>query len=125
MGTGLNAGARYAQEAIANLRTFTGLEVSPATDLFRVTQSMGDVLAYSGAMRRLAVELGKIASDLRLLSMGPRAGLAEIALPAVQPGSSIMPGKVNPSVPEMVNQVCLQVGGCDHTIAAACEACQL
>ena len=125
VGTGLNAGARYAQEAIANLRTFTGLEVSPATDLFRVTQSMGDVLAYSGAMRRLAVELGKIASDLRLLSMGPRAGLAEIALPAVQPGSSIMPGKVNPSVPEMVNQVCLQVGGCDHTIAAACEAGQL
>ena len=78
---------------------------------------MGDVLAYSGAMRRLAVELGKIASDLRLLSMGPRAGLAEIALPAVQPGSSIMPGKVNPSVPEMVNQVCFQVIGCDTTIA--------
>ena len=74
---------------------------------------MGDVLAYSGAMRRLAVELGKIASDLRLLSMGPRAGIAEIALPAVQPGSSIMPGKVNPSVPEMVNQVCFQVIGCD------------
>ena len=78
---------------------------------------MGDVLAYSGAMRRLAVEVGKIASDLRLLSMGPRAGLAEIALPAVQPGSSIMPGKVNPSVPEMVNQVCFQVMGCDATVA--------
>ena len=95
---------------------------TPASNLFRVTQSMGDVLAYSGAMRRLAVELGKIASDLRLLSMGPRAGLAEIALPAVQPGSSIMPGKVNPSVPEMVNQVCFQVIGCDTTIAMACEA---
>ena len=76
---------------------------------------MGDVLAYSGAMRRLAVELSKVASDLRLLSMGPRAGLSEIALPAVQPGSSIMPGKVNPSVPEMVNQVCFQVIGCDMT----------
>jgi aspartate ammonia-lyase len=76
-------------------------------------------------MRRLAVELGKIASDLRLLSMGPRAGLAEIALPAVQPGSSIMPGKVNPSIPEMVNQVCYQVRGCDATVAAACEAGQL
>src|SRR5216110_2034755 len=86
---------------------------------------MGDVLAYSSAMRRLAVETGKIASDIRLLSMGPRAGLSEIALPAVQPGSSIMPGKVNPSVPEMVNQVCFQVLGCDQTVAIACEAGQL
>src|SRR5262252_4969207 len=76
-------------------------------------------------MRRLAVELGKVASDLRLLSMGPRAGLSEILLPAVQPGSSIMPGKVNPSVPEMVNQVCFQVIGCDQTVALACEAGQL
>jgi aspartate ammonia-lyase len=83
------------------------------------------VLAYSGAMRRLAIELGKIASDLRLLSMGPRAGLSEITLPAVQPGSSIMPGKVNPSVAEMVNQVCFQVIGCDTTVALACEAGQL
>jgi aspartate ammonia-lyase len=76
-------------------------------------------------MRRLAVEVGKVASDLRLLSMGPRAGLSEIALPAVQPGSSIMPGKVNPSVAEMVNQVCFQVMGCDTTVAIACEAGQL
>jgi aspartate ammonia-lyase len=86
---------------------------------------MGDVLAYSGAMRRLAVELGKVASDLRLLSMGPRAGLGEIALPAVQPGSSIMPGKVNPSVPEMVNMVCFQAIGCDTTVCIAAEAGQL
>jgi aspartate ammonia-lyase len=86
---------------------------------------MGDVLAYSGAMRRLAVELAKVASDLRLLSMGPRAGIAEIALPSVQPGSSIMPGKVNPSIPEMVNQVCFQVIGCDTTICTAAEAGQL
>src|SRR6266436_10288013 len=86
---------------------------------------MGDVLAYTGALRRLAVEVNKIASDLRLLSMGPRAGIAEIALPAVQPGSSIMPGKINPSVPEMVNQVCFQVMGCDTTIMLACEAGQL
>jgi aspartate ammonia-lyase len=71
------------------------------------------------------MEVGKIASDLRLLSMGPRAGIAEIALPAVQPGSSIMPGKVNPSIPEMVNQVCFQVLGCDATITAAAEAGQL
>jgi aspartate ammonia-lyase len=76
-------------------------------------------------MRRLAVELGKVASDLRLLSMGPRAGIAEIALPAVQPGSSIMPGKVNPSVAEMANQVCFQVIGCDTTIMMACEGGQL
>jgi aspartate ammonia-lyase len=86
---------------------------------------MGDVLSWSGAVRRLAVEVGKIASDLRLLSMGPRAGLSEIALPAVQPGSSIMPGKVNPSIPEMVNQVCFQVIGCDATICVAAEAGQL
>src|SRR6202008_587593 len=79
----------------------------------------------AGAMRRLAIEVGKVANALRLLSMGPRAGLAEISLPAVQPGSSIMPGKVNPSVPEMVNQVCFQVMGCDATIALACEAGQL
>ena len=99
--------------------------VRPAVNRFRVTQSMGDVLGYSGALRRLASEVGKIASDLRLLSMGPRAGIAEIRLPAVQPGSSIMPGKVNPSVPEMVNQVCFQVFGCDATILAAAEAGQL
>jgi aspartate ammonia-lyase len=125
IGTGLNAGDDYRRLVVANLARYTALPLLPATNLFRVTQSMGDVLAYSGAMRRLAVELGKVASDLRLLSMGPRAGLAEIALPAVQPGSSIMPGKVNPSVPEMVNQVCFQVMGCDQTIALACEAGQL
>src|SRR5204863_7464351 len=110
---------------VDNLARDTGLTLTPASNLFRVTQSMGDVLAHSSAMRRLAVEVGKVASDLRLLSMGPRAGLSEIALPAVQPGSSIMPGKVNPSVPEMMNQVCFQVMGCDATIAMACEAGQL
>jgi aspartate ammonia-lyase len=86
---------------------------------------MGDVLAFSAALRRLAVEVNKVASDLRLLSSGPRAGLAEVRLPAVQPGSSIMPGKVNPSVPEMVNQVCFQVYGCDAAILAASDAGQL
>jgi aspartate ammonia-lyase len=86
---------------------------------------MGDVVAVSGAVRRLAIEAGKVASDLRLLASGPRGGLAEIVLPAVQPGSSIMPGKVNPSVPEMVNQVCYQVLGCDTTVATAAEAGQL
>ena len=125
VGTGLNAGDEYRRLIVDNLSRYTGLALKPALNLFRVTQSMGDVLAYSGAMRRLAVELGKVASDLRLLSMGPRAGLAEITLPAVQPGSSIMPGKVNPSVPEMVNQVCFQVMGCDTTIMMGCEAGQL
>ena len=125
VGTGLNAGEEYTTQAIRNLSRATGLRLKPAANRFRVTQSMGDVLAYSGAMRRLAMELGKVASDLRLLSMGPRAGVAEIVLPAVQPGSSIMPGKVNPSVPEMVNQVCYQVMGCDVTIAAASDAGQL
>ena len=125
VGTGLNAGDEYRTLVVANLARYTSLPLTPATNLFRVTQSMGDVLAYSGAMRRLAVEVGKVANDLRLLSMGPRAGISEILLPAVQPGSSIMPGKVNPSVPEMVNQVCFQVIGCDQTIALACEAGQL
>jgi aspartate ammonia-lyase len=125
VGTGLNAGDEYRRRMIANLSRYTNLPLRPAANLFRVTQSMGDVLAYSSAMRRLAVEISKIASDLRLLSMGPRAGLSEIALPAVQPGSSIMPGKVNPSVPEMVNQVCFQVMGCDATVAIACESGQL
>jgi len=125
VGTGLNAGNDYRRLVVQNLARYTHLPLTPAVNLFRITQSMGDVLAYSSGMRRLAIEVGKIASDLRLLSMGPRAGLSEIALPAVQPGSSIMPGKVNPSVPEMVNQVCFQVMGCDTTVAMACEAGQL
>jgi aspartate ammonia-lyase len=125
VGTGLNAGDDYAEHAIANLAKMTGLPLRPAADRFRVTQSMGDVLAVSGSLRRLAVEVGKVASDLRLLSMGPRAGIAEIQLPPVQPGSSIMPGKVNPSVPEMVNQVCFQVLGCDATVLAASDHGQL
>ena len=125
VGTGLNAGEEFRRLVVGYLARDTTLPVTPAINLFRVTQSMGDVVAYSGAMRRLAVELGKVASDLRLLSMGPRAGLSEITLPAVQPGSSFMPGKVNPSVPEMVNQVCFQVSGCDMTIAMAAEAGQL
>jgi aspartate ammonia-lyase len=125
VGTGLNAGDEYAGRAVANLEAYTQTPVRAAVNRFRVTQSMGDVLAFSAALRRLAVEVNKIASDLRLLSSGPRAGLAEVRLPAVQPGSSIMPGKVNPSVPEMVNQVCFQVYGCDAAILAAADAGQL
>jgi aspartate ammonia-lyase len=125
VGTGLNAGDDYTRLAVQRLSDLTRLDLKASKNPFRVTQSMGDVLAYSGAVRRLSVELSKVASDLRLLSMGPRAGLSEIRLPAVQPGSSIMPGKVNPSVPEMVNQVCFQVIGCDATVCAASEAGQL
>src|SRR5205085_10850877 len=91
----------------------------------QLMQSMGDPTAFSGAVRTYAADLGRIASDLRLLASGPRTGLAEIVLPAVQPGSSIMPGKVNPSIPEMVNQVCFQVIGNDVTVAAAAEAGRL
>ena len=125
LGTGLNAGDDFTSAAVTNLVNATTLQLQPARNRFRVTQSMGDVLAYSGALRRLAVEVDKIASDLRLLSSGPRAGIGEIQLPAVQPGSSIMPGKINPSVAEMVNQVCQQVIGCDGAIAAASAAGQL
>jgi len=125
LGTGLNAGDEVTKRAVAFLSEATALPLKPAANPFRVTQSMGDVLAYSGALRRLAIEVDKIASDLRLLSSGPRAGIAEIVLPAVQPGSSIMPGKVNPSVPEMVNQVCQQVVGCDAAILAASVQGQL
>jgi aspartate ammonia-lyase len=124
VGTGLNAGDDYTRLAVSNLSRALAVDLVPAANRFRVTQSMGDVVAYSGSMRRLAVEVAKVASDLRLLSSGPRAGLAEIVLPAVQPGSSIMPGKVNPSIPEMVNQVCFPVIGCDATVCAAAEAGQ-
>jgi aspartate ammonia-lyase len=110
---------------LQHLTDATGIEWQAPDNYFRVTQSMGDVVAVSGAVRRLAIETGKVASDLRLLSMGPRAGIGEVTLPAVQPGSSIMPGKINPSVPEMVNQVCFQAIGCDATIAAAADAGQL
>jgi aspartate ammonia-lyase len=125
VGTGLNAGHDYARVAVSNLARALAVEVVPAANRFRVTQSMGDIVAYSGAMRRLAVEVTKVASDLRLLASGPRAGIAEVLLPAVQPGSSIMPGKVNPSIAEMVNQVCFQVIGCDATVCAAAEGGQL
>jgi aspartate ammonia-lyase len=125
VGTGLNAGDDYSRVAVSNLARTLAVDLAPAANRFRITQSMGDIVAYSGAMRRLAIELSKVASDLRLLASGPRAGIAEIILPAVQPGSSIMPGKVNPSIAEMVNQVCFQVIGCDATICAASEAGQL
>ncbi len=125
VGTGLNAQPKYPALMIKHLRAMTKLELREGKDRVQLMQSMGDATAFSGAVRTYAADLGKIASDLRLLASGPRTGLAEIVLPAVQPGSSIMPGKVNPSIPEMVNQVCFQVIGNDVTVTAAAEAGQL
>jgi aspartate ammonia-lyase len=125
VGTGLNAEPAYPGLMVKQLRAITGLDVREGKDRVQLMQSMGDATALSGALRTYAVDLGKIASDIRLLASGPRTGLAEIRLPAVQPGSSIMPGKVNPSVAEMVNMVCFQAIGNDVTIAAAAEAGQL
>jgi aspartate ammonia-lyase len=125
VGTGLNAEPVYPARMVAHLRQITGLELREGQDRVQLMQSLGDATAFSGALRTYAVDLGKIASDIRLLASGPRTGLAEITLPAVQPGSSIMPGKVNPSIAEMVNMVCFQVLGNDVAIAAAAEAGQL
>ena len=110
---------------VEHLREVSGLELRVAEDRIQLMQSMGDIATMSGAVRACALDLNKIANDIRLLASGPRTGLAEILLPAVQPGSSIMPGKVNPSIAEMVNQVCYQVLGCDTTVAMAAEAGQL
>jgi fumarate hydratase, class II len=125
VGTGLNVEPAYAGLMVTHLRAITGLELREGTDRVQLMHSMGDAAALSGALRTYAVDLGKIASDIRLLASGPRTGFAEIRLPAVQPGSSIMPGKVNPSIAEMVNMVCFQVLGNDATVAAAAEAGQL
>ncbi len=125
VGTGLNAEPTYARLMVKHLRSITGLDLREGEDPVQLMQSLGDATAFSGALRTYAVDLGKIASDIRLLASGPRTGLAEIQLPAVQPGSSIMPGKVNPSIAEMVNQVCFQALGNDVAIAAAAEAGQL
>src|SRR5207244_3788013 len=125
VGTGLNAEPAYPGLVVKHLRAITGLDLREGKDRVQLMQSMGDATAFSGALRTYAMDLGKVASDLRLLASGPRTALAEITLPAVQPGSSIMPGKVNPSIAEMVNMLCYQALGNDVTIAAAAEAGQL
>ncbi len=126
VGTGLNTPEAYRERVVDELRPILGLpDLRPAEDYFEAMQSMAVFANVSGALRTLAIELGRIANDLRLLSSGPRTGLHEIVLPAVQPGSSIMPGKVNPSIAEMLNQVCFQVIGCDATVASAAGAGQL
>ncbi len=125
VGTGLNAEPAYPELMVEALREVTGLDLRVAEDRIQLMQSMGDIASYSGALRALTLDLNKIANDIRLLASGPRTGLAEILLPEVQPGSSIMPGKVNPSIAEMVNQVCYQALGLDTTVAMAAEAGQL
>ncbi|MGH7546619.1 MAG: aspartate ammonia-lyase [Gemmatimonadales bacterium] len=125
VGTGLNAETEYPRLMVQHLKAITGTDLREGKDRVQLMQSMGDAAAFSGALRTYAIDLGKIASDIRLLASGPRTGLAEIVLPPVQPGSSIMPGKVNPSIAEMVNMVCYQALGNDATVAAAAEAGQL
>jgi len=124
-GTGLNTHPDYAARVVAYLCQLTGLDLRPAPDRFEAMQSQGPVVALSAALRGLAIELIRIANDLRLMASGPTSGLAEIRLPSAQPGSSIMPGKVNPSIPEMLNMVCFAVLGDDLAIATAAQAGQL
>jgi aspartate ammonia-lyase len=125
VGTGINAEEQYPELMVAELQRVTGLKVRVGQDRVQLMQSMGDIATVSGALRSYVLDLNKIANDIRLLASGPRTGLAEILLPPVQPGSSIMPGKVNPSIAEMVNQVCYQALGLDTTVALAAEAGQL
>jgi aspartate ammonia-lyase len=125
VGTGINAEEQYPELMVAELQRVSGLELRVGQDRVQLMQSMGDIATVSGALRSYVLDLNKIANDIRLLASGPRTGLAEILLPAVQPGSSIMPGKVNPSIAEMVNQVCFQALGLDTTVALAAEAGQL
>lgn len=126
VGTGVTVEPQYPAMMVDTLRQLTGIDtLRVGQDRIQLMQSMGDIAAFSGALRGLAIDLSKIVSDLRLMVSGPRTGFDELVLPAVQPGSSIMPGKVNPSIPEMVNQVCFQVIGCDVTVAMAAEHGQL
>lgn len=125
IGTQLNAPAGYVPIACGHLAKLTNLPLVSAVDLIEATQDCGSFVQLSGTLKRVAVKLSKICNDLRLLSSGPRAGLCEINLPAVQAGSSIMPGKVNPVIPEVVNQVAFQIIGSDVTVSMAAEAGQL
>jgi aspartate ammonia-lyase len=125
IGTGLNAVPGFAKLCAANLSKLTGEAFVSAADLVEATPDTGAYVSYSSALKRLAVKLSKICNDLRLMASGPRCGLNEINLPPKAPGSSIMPGKVNPVIPEVVNQVCFKVIGNDTTVSFAAEAGQL
>ncbi|HZL98861.1 MAG TPA: aspartate ammonia-lyase [Planctomycetota bacterium] len=125
IGTGLNAAPGFPAACARQLSKLTGRRCRPAADLVEATQDTQPFVLYSSCLKSLAIKAGKICNDLRLLASGPRAGLREINLPALQPGSSIMPGKVNPVMPEVVNQVCFRVIGNDLTVTLAAEAGQL
>jgi aspartate ammonia-lyase len=125
IGTGITADPRYAALAIEELARLAKQPMVPASNLIEATSDMGAFVLFSGVLKRVAVKLSKICNDLRLLSSGPRAGFAEIHLPAVQAGSSIMPGKVNPVIPEVVNQVAFMVIGHDMTVTMCAEGGQL
>ena len=125
IGTGLNAPAGYAQACTTHLAAITGFPIHLAPDLIEATQDTQAFVLYSSCMKSLAIKLSKVCNDLRLLSSGPRCGFRDINLPAKQPGSSIMPGKVNPVIPEVVNMVCFRVIGSDITVSLAAEGGQL
>ncbi|MBG0777298.1 MAG: aspartate ammonia-lyase [Desulfovibrionaceae bacterium] len=125
IGTGINAPAGYSAVVCRHLRALTGLDLRLSVNLVEATWDNGAYVQISGVLKRFAVKLSKICNDLRLLSSGPRTGINEINLPRLQPGSSIMPGKVNPVIPEVVNQVCFDVIGKDVTVTMAAEAGQL
>ena len=125
IGTGLNAPKGYAEKCAAHLATLTKKPIVPAADMIAATWDQQGFVAYSSALKSVAIKLSKIASDLILLSSGPRAGLYEINLPALQPGSSIMPGKVNPVIPELVNIVAFRVMGNDYGVTLAAHSGQL
>lgn len=125
IGTGITAHSDYAAKALTALRRITGIELRTAPNLVEATQDCGAFVQISGVLKRIAVKLSKICNDLRLLSSGPRAGFGEICLPPMQAGSSIMPGKVNPVIPEVVNQIAFEVFGNDVIVTFAAEAGQL
>ena len=125
IGTGLNAPPGYAAACVRHLATVSELPIYLAADLIEATQDTQAFVLYSSCLKSLAIKLSKVCNDLRLLSSGPRCGLHEINLPPKQPGSSIMPGKVNPVIPEVVNMVCFRVIGSDLTVTMAAEGGQL
>lgn len=125
IGTGINSEPEYSKKCIKNLRIISDIEFTLSSNLIEATPDTSSTVMYSSALKRMAIKLSKICNDLRLLSSGPRCGINEINLPPMQPGSSIMPGKVNPVIPEVVNQICFRVIGNDLTVTFASEAGQL
>lgn len=125
IGTGIAAEPEYAEKCVKALSKLTGWDVKLSGDLVGATSDTSCLVGYSSAMRRVAVKMNKICNDLRLLASGPRCGLGEINLPAMQPGSSIMPGKVNPVIPEVMNQICYKVIGNELCVTMSGEAAQM